>query len=45
MQFIKLKDERVGIMKVLGITEIMKIKRPIRERDSNRKQSFFLKNF
>ncbi|CAK58161.1 unnamed protein product (macronuclear) [Paramecium tetraurelia] len=44
IQFIKIKDERVGIIKIISINEIMKIKRVARERDGNRKQSFFLKN-
>ncbi|CAD8096084.1 unnamed protein product [Paramecium primaurelia] len=44
IQFIKIKDERVGIIKVISINEIMKIKRVTRERDNNRKQSIFLKN-
>ncbi|CAD8107864.1 unnamed protein product [Paramecium primaurelia] len=44
IQFIKIKDERVGIIKIISINEIMKIKRVQRERDGNRKQSFFLKN-
>ncbi|CAK60753.1 unnamed protein product (macronuclear) [Paramecium tetraurelia] len=44
IQFIKIKDERVGIIKIISINEIMKIKRVTRERDGNRKQSVFLKN-
>ncbi|CAD8121761.1 unnamed protein product [Paramecium sonneborni] len=44
IQFIKIKDERIGIIKITSINEITKVKRVIRERDGNRKQSVFLKN-